>query len=158
MFSIALARDRHGEASGLGDFFGVGTVGLIRACVHNPDGTFHLLLQGIRRVEFLGLQHPSPYPVAWLRYRPETGAESNESLALGGRILDICDRLRDAGVELPGSLSDRSLLESRPDLLASVAASALVGDVMVRQQILEETSIPERLRIIAGYLAQAMED
>src|SRR5258708_2198401 len=56
MFSVALIKpDRH-EWESPADFFDVGGIGLIRACVGRNDGTSNLILQGLERVRFVDFQ------------------------------------------------------------------------------------------------------
>src|ERR671913_75814 len=52
MFCVALMKRGVTEAQSAEDFHHVAGLDLIRACVSHDDGTSHLILQGIARVEF----------------------------------------------------------------------------------------------------------
>src|SRR5256885_14068743 len=49
MFCVALLRPERAQWKSKDDFFGVATIGLIRACVGRGDGTSNLILQGLQR-------------------------------------------------------------------------------------------------------------
>lgn len=71
MLEQALAADRMfavcRSQPGTDEPYEVGTVGVIRACVENPDGTSQLILQGFQRVRFAEFSQTTPLHIG----RPE---------------------------------------------------------------------------------------
>lgn len=73
MFAIALRKAKsRGETPS-----SIGGLGLVSASVEQPDGTSHLVLHGLARVEFLGPIQRKPYRIEAIRALsappPETG-------------------------------------------------------------------------------------
>ena len=64
MFCVALLRPDSAQWKSEDDFFDVGTIGLIRACVGRGNGTSNLILQGLQRVCFADFVQLHPFPIA----------------------------------------------------------------------------------------------
>src|SRR5947208_16748605 len=63
MFCVALLRPESAQWRSEDDFFEVGTIGLIRACVGRGDGTSNLILQVLQRACFAGFVQLHPFPI-----------------------------------------------------------------------------------------------
>ncbi len=79
----------------------VGGVGLVRACVRNPDGTSHLILQGVARIRFTEWLQTEPYRVARIERLESNHAHDPEAEALAKTVREICHGLADQGYQLP---------------------------------------------------------
>src|SRR5438045_8556525 len=80
MFCVALLRPESAQWKSEDDFFDVGTIGLIRACVGRGDGTSNLILQGLERVCFADVVELHPLTIAelgTLRYDRATTGDSD---------------------------------------------------------------------------------
>ncbi len=155
MFCIALKKPGVQEAQSADDFFQVGGIGLVRACVGNADGTSNLILQGLARVRFTGYTQERPFRIARLKaVRTEGDAGSVEIEALGAKVIELCREFKDRGVELPAPLEAHLVQLSNVDFLADLVAaqSFFVSDPFARQQLLETGSLAERLRLLIQYL------
>src|SRR5258707_14299737 len=64
MFSVTLITPSCPEWRAPEDFFHFATVGLIRACVGRDDRTSNLVLPGLHRVRFSGVQQETPFAIA----------------------------------------------------------------------------------------------
>jgi Lon protease-like protein len=62
MFCIALMKPGLNDARTSDEFHHIGGLGLIRACVGHEDGTSHLILQGMVRVEMTRFRPGAPFP------------------------------------------------------------------------------------------------
>ena len=152
MFSVALIKPSCSEWQAAEDFFHFATVGLIRACVGRGDGTSNLVLQGLRRVRFTSFEQEAPFPVAKIEVIESEDKPTVETEALGEKVLELYGRLKRAGRELPPKV-DRYLAQLNDlEMLADLVASTFVDDPLRRQQMLEEQSVNQRLRLLITFL------
>jgi hypothetical protein len=79
----------------------VAGLGLIRASVGNQDGTSHLILQGISRIELAETVRYKPYRVQRIRPLNTTGTESVAVDALAAKVLELVAERLDLGFDLP---------------------------------------------------------
>lgn len=147
MFAIGLMRD--GQVS-----YPVGCAGFIRACVARPDGTSHLMLQGMRRVSFVEWLDKKPYPLARIRVLQSCMPAPSTGEGLRGEFQSLSRQLPIANAEMRQQLE--TLLEKAADLsqFSDLAASAIVSDATIRQHILEELIVENRLAILAACLTR----
>ena len=153
MFCPALVRPHRSEWHSVHDFHDVATVGLIRACVGRGDGTSNLILQGLQRVRFVAFRQERPFPIAKIEplesHAPTAGAETD---ALGRKVLQLYNQFKGNGRQFPDKV-DQYLSELRdPEMLADLMAATFISDPARRQQLLEELSVPQRLRLVVRYL------
>lgn len=155
MFCVTLVKPPRREWHSVRDFYHVATVGLIRACVDRGDGTSNLILQGLQRVRFTGFDQDKPFPIAQIEpvesEPPESEAESD---ALARKILDLYEKLKTNAQHFPEKV-DRYLSDLEdPEMLADLMAATFINDALRRQQLLEEPSITERLRLVLQFLRE----
>jgi Lon protease-like protein len=114
-----------------------------------PDGRFHILLQGIVRVAL-----DDELPLDGLLYRrARAHVVESESPAVDDRrvqeqlntLRGCYARLCDAHPESKNTLGDLPLRLAEPAVLADLVAAALIEDVALRQQVLEEKRLLRRL-------------
>jgi Lon protease-like protein len=152
MFCIALVRPERAQWQTEKDFFEVGTVGLIRACVGRVDGTSDLILQGLQRARFAGFLQLHPFPIAEIQTLPFETDTTVETEALAAKVLELYGRFKTVGRKLPDKI-DRYLIGMTDfAMLADLMASTFIADVLPRQQILEELDLNARLRLVIQYL------
>lgn len=154
MFSIALAKPGVDDVQTDSDFFQVAGLGMIRACVRHPDGTSHLILQGIARVRYTAFIQNEPFRIA--RVEPvSTALTADEEInLLASKLFQVCAHMKREGVEFPRQL-ERYLAESPdPEVIADMLASNFVTDPLRRQTLLEQPLLDQRLRILIRYLQE----
>jgi Lon protease-like protein len=153
MFCVALIDPARGDWHSANDFRQIATAGLIRACVGRGDGTSNLILQGLQRVRFTRFEQEKPFPIAEIEPLGSKLAESQvESDALGAKVLDLYRKLKRSGREFPARV-DRYLADlTDPEMLADLMAATFITDPLRRQQLLEELSVNQRLRLVIRYL------
>ncbi|MFL6540778.1 MAG: LON peptidase substrate-binding domain-containing protein [Chthoniobacterales bacterium] len=153
MFCVALIKPQRSEWRSPADFHQIASVGLIRACVERGDGTSNLILQGLQRVRFTGFGQETPFPIAEIEPLASTPANPPvEAEALGSRVLDFYEKFKGDGRQFPDKV-DRYLSQlSDPEMLADLMGATFVSDAIRRQQLLEELSVTQRLRLVISFL------
>ena len=153
----------------------VAGLGLIRVSVAHGDGTSHLILQGLTRVEITGTVQTKPYRVASIRPLSPSGSDSVAIDALVAKVHELVDeRVRFGPFPFPFSTlknpdvekkvtSEKTqftareildYLESLPDAdqVADLVTCALLPDAVQRQTILETVDIEQRLKHLIHFL------
>ena len=136
----------------------VATIGMIRACHGNDDGTSNLILQGLVRVKFNRIITESPYRVAdisplYSDFNAETeNLEANRD-ALLKLIQDRHSVLKKEQQEV------FSFLEKihDPDVFIDLAAFAMVGQTADKQRLLETLKTAERYQIFQQLMRTEIE-
>jgi Lon protease-like protein len=154
MFSVALVKPQRSQWHSTDDFFNVAGVGLIRACVGRGDGTSNLILQGLRRVRFTHFEQSVPFPIARIEPLESESTSSVETDALGAKVLELYSKLKREGRQLPEKVDKYLSHLSDMEMLADLMAATFVNDPLRRQQLLEELSLNQRLRLLIQYLRE----
>jgi Lon protease-like protein len=131
-------------------------VGRIVGHVAHPDGTSHVMLEGVRRAKVLRKQRRTPYPrleVAAVIEDdvPDTPAVTREVARLLAASERLLSPLGADGVTLMERFRG---LTNRPGSLADAIAGHLVGDTRIRRSVLECLSPEARLRKVADELVK----
>jgi Lon protease-like protein len=134
------------------NFLRVGGMGLVRACVGAEDGTSNLILQGLARVKFVRLLKVEPFRLAEI-----TGFESAcpnlvEAEALGTKVVEICEQLREKCRSLPPTLVEKLRHVNNPELLADIVTQTFLRQPEQQQRLLEEVCVSQRMRLLIRYL------
>ena len=151
-------------------------LGLIRASVVNKDGTSHLILQGLARVELAETLQYKPYRVQKIRPLETTGQDSVVVDALTAKVLELVAERLEQGFELPiqviktlgqidgadqpneqSKFSLKEVLQylvklENPDYLADLVSCTLLPDALERQTILETPHLETRLKLLLQFL------
>lgn len=163
MFAVATPRPGVAEARRPRDLFPAAGIGLVRACVGNADGTSQLILQGVARVRFTEFVQERPFFIARFETLNSEDDEGTtvETEALGVKVMELCERFREErGVDLPPPLQTHALHLADPDLLVDLVGANpyYLPDPLTRQQILETTPAPARLRLLIGLLTTELDE
>jgi len=152
LFCIAL-RKPGAEDSVAENFLPVGGIGLVRACVGAEDGTSNLILQGLARVKFGGMVQAKPFRIAAIRDHPSDCPNLVEAEALGTKVVELCAKLHEQGLELPAALVQKLREVTNPELLADIVTQTFLREPAQQQRLMEETSVSERMRLLIRYLS-----
>jgi len=147
----------------------VAGLGLIRVAVDNPDGTSHLILQGITRVEMARTVRYKPYRVQ--RIRPLQAAPTDNVMvdALLAKVRDLVSERIQLGVPFPFPLTKSNKKKSSSamtvreivsyldklqdaDQVADLVSCALLPGAVERQTILETVDVEPRLKHLIHFL------
>jgi Lon protease-like protein len=154
MFCIAMMKPGITEAVDDGDFYHMAGLGLIRACVGNTDGTSQLMLQGIARVNLKNFIQHEPYRIAQIQELRSETANPVEAEALGIKLLELCRELKETNGDLQSLLNKKTAQSSNPEIVSDFVAQAFITNPLQKQQILEELSVSNRLRMLIQYLRE----
>ena len=131
------------------------TAGLVRACVGKKDGTSHLILEGLKRVRFIGWVEGKPYRLARVEAVLTVDPNPVVTQRLNEEIKGLAGvRLRRAGFESAESLDARWESLGGGERLADFIAYHLVSDVERRQPMLAMPSLPDRLEFLRECLRE----
>ncbi len=151
IFAVAMQRDEESVHP-------VGGVGLVRACVRNPDGTSHLILHGIARVRFTSWVQTDPYRVAEIDRLDSDHAHDPEAEELAHTVRGICQSLREQGYQLPQHFESFLDEASSPEALSDAVCSTLIPSAESRQALLQELNVVTRLQGFLKLLKRQLED
>ncbi|AKC81909.1 hypothetical protein IMCC26134_02355 [Verrucomicrobia bacterium IMCC26134] len=167
MLSDALGTHRLFAVAGLnsakaGDAFEppyrIATLGVVRACQGQDDGTSNLLLQGLTRVEFTEILGEEPYRRVRIRaLASERGGSEEDNTKLRAqvsRLLSMRQRLRG---EDAGNLQKFLRSIDDPDTFADLAAFNLCESSRLKQRILETLDVNKRLGLLKRWAKTEVE-
>lgn len=155
LFCIALRKPGTDE-NAPDNFFPIGGIGLVRACVGAEDGTSNLILQGLSRVNFGKLIQAQPFRMAKISEFPTDCPNLLEAEALGAKVVELCGHLHDQGRSLPAALVQKLRHVTNPELVADIVTQTFLRDPLQQQRVMEEATVSERLRLLIRFLqAQA---
>lgn len=131
----------------------IATLGVIRACVANPDGSSNLILQGIHRVKLSNFV-PTPYPSADYQIIPESEALAEEFEALHLRILSLSVKKLSKLNQTPDTLEGYLVKQTNAAAFTDVAAANFVSDPVRRREILLEFDIERRMSLLRDFMEE----
>ncbi|MSU24192.1 MAG: hypothetical protein EXS32_10265 [Opitutus sp.] len=131
----------------------IASVGIVRACQKNDNGTSNLLLQGLCRVEIAAIVADDPYRrirVRALASQPGASANENDRLrAELARLLTLKLRLAAAGA---GELTAFLKTVVDPEAFVDIAAFSLCENARLKQKLLETLDVRRRLELFSRQL------
>lgn len=145
---LVMAMPCHSEQEELVSIAGVG---LVRACIRNPDDTSNLILQGVSRVRFTAWEQIEPYRVAQVEILNSLAGDQSDAAELAfqvTRLHALCARLKERGMELPVQFETYLNQITNVSIITDLVASTLVADSAVRQRLLEELDVSKRLSML----------
>lgn len=136
----------------------VATVGIIRACQKNDDGTSNLLLQGLCRVEIVSILCDEPYRRIRIKaLTSEAGASPDDNQSLRrelSRLLKLKAKLaRTSSGEMTAFLKT----VDDPEAFVDIAAFSLCDDAAFKQKLLETLDVHHRLELFGAKLRAEIE-
>lgn len=136
----------------------VATVGIVRACQANPDGTSDLLIQGLCRVAITGIVCEEPY--RRIRIRPlasEAGAAEAENARSRNEVARLINLKLKLAAGSTGQLAAFLKTIQDPETFVDVAAFNLCDNAGVKQRLLETLDVHQRLKLYAWRLRVEIE-
>lgn len=158
---FAVAGLDFGQLSAPGTFepsYRVASVGIVRACQKNDNGTSNLLLQGLCRVEIVKITRDEPYRRIQVRaLSSKAGATADENLALRrelGRLLNVKLKLTPGGA---GEMAAFLKTVDDPEAFVDIAAFSLCDNTLLKQKLLETLNVHRRLKLFGEQLRTEIE-
>jgi Lon protease-like protein len=136
-------------------------LGVVRVCVQNADGTSHLILEGLSRVELGQTVRHKPFRINRFQALQTPSRDSVAIDALMAKVRDLVgERIRQ---EMPAmktvskKVSVKEVISSLerlndPDRIADLVTWSLLRGAEERQMILETIEIEPRLRRLIHFL------
>lgn len=157
----------------------VGGLGLIRVAVGHRDGSSHLILQGLTRVELLETVRYRPYRIQRVRVLQRPAANDLAVDALVARVQELVEERVNlglpfpfpitavsgdlpAGVKLPPSLPAAEILRhlrelKNPEHVVDLISCIVLRGARERQTILETVDLESRLRYLIRFLMEEID-
>jgi Lon protease-like protein len=133
-------------------------IGVVRACRKNPDGTSHLIIQGMARVQLLSVSWDRPYPLANIEYVPsENNQSTNDYNAIKPTLIDSIENLLQLDPNLPEDILPFLANLDDSENVLDVAIASLCPTGQLKQNLLETISINKRYEIFLKFLKSERE-
>jgi Lon protease-like protein len=156
MFCIGHARPGVDTDEDADPIFPMTTVGLIRACVTHPDGTSHLMLSGLQRVEVLGWEQSVPFRVATVVPQPSRVENLTEVANAALEVVDLSSRLCGEGQPMSEQLREHLRGVDDPAAISDVVAQTFLSDPEQRQTLIDTLSVEDRLQLLIHHLSELL--
>jgi ATP-dependent Lon protease len=154
---IVLQRNPTVETPGPEDLYRVGTVANLLRYLTAPDGSHHVVCQGVQRFRIIDFLEGQPYLVARVELIPNEEATTMEVEArahqLRERAQEALQLLPQAQSELMGTIQN----VTSSSMLADLAASFMDLQPAERQDILETFDVKARLDKVLEHLGHRIE-
>ena len=154
---VILQRDPENEDPGPDDLHRVGTLANIVRYIAAPDGSHHIVVQGVQRIRVLDFIPGTPFPVARVVNIPEPETRSTEMEArfrnLQAQTLEAVQLLPQAPPELIATIQGAT----SPAALADLAAGFMDIAAEQKQSILETVDLMTRIERVSALLAERIE-
>ena len=154
---VLLQRSAETEKPGPDELHPVGTVANIVRYVTTPDGTHHVICQGMQRFRVVEYLEGYPFMVARVGRIEESEASGNEIEArfvqLKERALQVLELLPQAPQELVAGIQGMS----SPGGLADLVAGVMDIEVGEKQALLETVDLQKRLDRVLDLLAHRLQ-
>ena len=154
---LVLQRDPDTENPGPEDLYKVGTSALIRRYITAPDGSHHVICQGLQRFRIAEFVQTEPFLAARIEPFEEKEDKTKE---IEARFIHLKELAKEAMGLLPQAPQDLDSaiqgVES-PSVLADMLATYMDLSVEEKQQILETFDLRERLDLVTQKLTHRLE-
>lgn len=154
---IVLQRSPEIEEPGPDDLYRVATIANIVRYITAPDGTHHIVCQGVQRVRILDFLPGTPFPAARIQQIPEPTTSSPEiearALNLQRQAIEAIELLPQAPPELVAMFQSTTA----PGALADLATSFMDIKPQDKQEVLETIDLVLRVEKVSKHLAERLE-
>ena len=131
----------------------VASVGIVRACQKNANGTSNLLLQGLCRVEVLEIVTDKPFRRIRVRALPsEPVVDPAENVRLRVELARLIALKQKFGAPVPPEMAEFLRTVEDPEVFVDLAAFSLCENSSLKQKLLETLDVRRRLELFAQQL------
>ncbi|HEX9426735.1 MAG TPA: endopeptidase La [Candidatus Polarisedimenticolia bacterium] len=157
MVALVLQKDPDQEEPQPDRLYGVGTAAVIQRLLKFPDGTVRVLVAGLQRIRIDRIIRREPYLVADITPLPDRFEPSVEVEALAKNLTNQIGRMLSLMPIASDELGVALLNVDQPGRLADMAATLLVRDPALKQELLETLAVDERLRKLTRQISRDIE-
>ncbi|MGX4803099.1 endopeptidase La [Bradyrhizobium guangdongense] len=154
---IVLQRSPEINEPGPDDLYRVATIANIVRYITAPDGTHHIVCQGVQRARILDFLPGTPFPAARIQQIPEPTTNSPEiearALNLQRQAIEAIELLPQAPPELVAMFQSTAA----PGALADLATSFMDIKPQDKQEVLETIDLALRVEKVSKHLAERLE-
>ena len=145
IFAVASVDQEQEAAEVLETPYSIASIGIVRACKQNPDGTSNLILQGLARVHFEEILAEEPYRRARIRQIiSETDGEQNRLSAIQPALINLVQTQIRLGASFPQEVLQFLSNISEPESVLDLAIYTLCSSSKLKQELLETRGIFDR--------------
>jgi Lon protease-like protein len=136
----------------------IASVGIVRACIENPNGSSELILQGIARIQIEQIICESPYRKILIQQIFSEYDGSPEVLkTMQPTLLSLLNTQRKLGAEIPQEVLQFLGNLSTPETVLDLAIHALCSSTQLRVELLETRGVVPRYRKFCVFLNREIE-
>jgi ATP-dependent Lon protease len=154
---LILQRDAEANDPGPDDLYRIGTLANIVRYITAPDGSHHVIVQGVQRIRILDFLSGTPFLAARVVQLPEQETRSPEMEArfrnLQNQALEAMQLLPEAPQELIAAIQGTTSAAQ----LADLAAGYMDIPASEKQQILETVDLTSRIDRVSQLLGERIE-
>lgn len=157
MFGVATAIPGMDPDSAPNPVRPVFTAGLVRACIRHDNGTSHLMLQGLQRVEIIGWDQVYPFRIATIIPVENVSIDQDGEQQLAYELIALCQRSIETGDfanQATGPMAKILEMLSDPVEIADMVGHNFVNDPMQRQELLEIVYVKDRLDFLIQHIKE----
>ena len=127
------------------DIYNVGTVGTVLQLLKLPDGTVKVLVEGTQRAAISGFSENEEFFEATAELIPDSDEDSEEHEALARSVISQFEQYIKLNKKIPPEVLVSLNQIEEPSKLADTVASHLALKIAEKQELLELSTITERL-------------
>ncbi len=135
----------------------IGSAIIIHRLLRMGDGTIRMIVQGLERVELLGVVGREPFPKAHVRVLSPKARSSLQLEALVRTVREEFDKVAQLSDAIPDEFRAAVMNIDEPGSLCDLIASNIQLDTTTRQQVLQTIRIPDRLRLLRNLLVRELQ-
>lgn len=136
------------DEPGKDELFRIGTVCHIKSYKKNDDGSLHLSLEAMERVQIDALEQTPEMFFANFSLLVNSYGEKDEETALMRRLIKSMEELAASTSNFPVQITSRLNRGLPPQQFADLVAHYMPMNINAKQKILEATNVNDRLRLI----------
>ncbi|MEM7699481.1 MAG: LON peptidase substrate-binding domain-containing protein [Verrucomicrobiota bacterium] len=122
----------------------------------HDDGTSHLMLSGLQRVEVIGYEQHAPFRLASVMPLDDQVEDASAATALGLEVVDLFAKLGEAGLPVSEALQTHLSSTRDPGAIADIVGHNLVAEPLTRQKLIDETVIDRRLELLREWMGKVL--
>jgi ATP-dependent Lon protease len=160
LIGVVTQRNADVEDPGFTDLYTVGSACMILKLFKLPDGNQSIIVHALVRFRLLGLEQTEPFAMGRIEVLEDVVTTGPEMDALIASVRQQANRVIELSPNTPDEAAQVLASINSPSALADFLAANLPtekGDISEKQQLLEETNVEKRLRIIATRLATQLD-
>ncbi|WPJ96487.1 LON peptidase substrate-binding domain-containing protein [Coraliomargarita algicola] len=145
IFAVAALDEREKDAEILETPYSIASVGVVRACKQNPDGTSNLILQGLARVQLESFVTEEPYRRARIHQILSESDGSEQTMgAIQPTLLALMQTQMRLGADIPQEVIQFLSNIKEPENVLDLAIFTLCPSGRFKQELLETRGILAR--------------